>query len=127
MKAGAFVAALLGVAIVALSTLLFAAGRPQVPERFGRAAVVVQRPDAPWSSADAIALADRLRAIDGVADAVPDRDFYAQVVVDGRPRPARCARTAGPAPSSTTTGSGPERHRAATARSRWPGSRPARR
>lgn len=81
---GALVAAVIGVGVVALSTLLFAAGQPQVPGRLSGAAVVVRSPSAPWSSADV--LAGRLAAVDGVVAAVPDRDFYAQVVVGGRPR-----------------------------------------
>ena len=87
---GAFVAAVVGVTVVALSTLLFASGRPQVPDRLAKAGVVIQSQAAnassdlfvegvPWSSATAAGLAERLAAIDGVAAAVPDREFYAQV------------------------------------------------
>ncbi|MEJ3744457.1 FtsX-like permease family protein [Actinomycetes bacterium KLBMP 9797] len=93
---GAFVAAAVGVAVVALSTLLFASGQPRVPDRVAAAAVLVQGPVAdtpadpfpeprPWSSSAATGLADRLAAIPGVAAAVPDRTFYAQPVVEGRP------------------------------------------
>jgi putative ABC transport system permease protein len=87
---GAFVAAVIGVTVVALSTLLFASGRPHVPDRLANAPVLVQSRPAnvsadlfvegvPWSSATATGLAERLAAIDGVAAAVPDREFYAQV------------------------------------------------
>lgn len=95
--AGAVVAVAVGVALVALATLLFASGRPQVPDRLAAAAVVVQSPAAstpadpfppsrPWSSGVATELAGRLAGLPGVAAAVPDRTFYAQVLIDGRPR-----------------------------------------
>ncbi|MEV8516981.1 ABC transporter permease [Dactylosporangium sp. NPDC051484] len=94
--AGAFVAVAIGVTIVALSTLLLASGRPHVPDRLAAAAVVVQSPIArtpadpfpptrPWSSQTADELVRRLAAVPGVASAVADRSFYAQVLVGGRP------------------------------------------
>jgi putative ABC transport system permease protein len=87
--AGAFVAALIGVAAVSLSTLLLASGRAIVPERLAAAAIVVQSPiletpgdpfpeSKPWSSGTVAGLADRLAAIPGVLVAVPDRQFYIQ-------------------------------------------------
>ncbi|MET7394440.1 ABC transporter permease [Dactylosporangium sp. NPDC005572] len=87
---GAFVAVVIGVALVAASTLLLASGRARVPDRFAATPIVVAGPEAgtpgipfpparPWSSADAAALAARLAALPGVAEAVPDRTFYAQV------------------------------------------------
>jgi len=93
---GAFLAVVVGVAVVALSTLLFASGQPQVPDRLAAAAVLVGSPatttpadpfppSRPWSSPVAGGLADRLAAIAGVASAVPDRTFYAQAIIDGRP------------------------------------------
>lgn len=93
---GAFVAAAVGVGVVAVSTLLYASGAARVPDRLAAAAVIVQSPPAgatadpfpesrPWSSAAATGLASRLAAIPGVAAAVPDRVFYAQPVIDGRP------------------------------------------
>jgi putative ABC transport system permease protein len=96
---GAFVAVTVGVALVCLSTQLLAAGRPQVPQRFAAAAVVVASPDVatpadpfpeprPWSSATATELVERLATIAGVDAATADRTFYAQAVVDGRPDPA---------------------------------------
>ncbi|MFI6262231.1 FtsX-like permease family protein [Micromonospora sp. NPDC051006] len=95
-SAGAFVAVAVGVALVAASTLLLASGRPQVPDRLARAAVLVQSPPAhspadpfpptrPWSSAVATELGGRLAGLTGVVAAVPDRSFYAQPLVDGRP------------------------------------------
>ncbi|MBB5867150.1 putative ABC transport system permease protein [Allocatelliglobosispora scoriae] len=95
---GAFVAAASGVTVVALSTLLYASGQPAVPDRLAAAAVLVLSPAAgradefaesvPWSSARAAELVERLAAIDGVATAVPDRGFYAQLVLGGRPHTA---------------------------------------
>ncbi|WBB70704.1 FtsX-like permease family protein [Micromonospora sp. WMMD812] len=93
---GAFVAVAVGVALVAASTLLLASGQAPVPDRLARAAVVVQSPEAgspgdpfpptrPWSSAAATALAARLSGLPGVEEAVPDRTFHAQPLVDGRP------------------------------------------
>lgn len=92
----AFVAVALGVTLVAAATLLLASGRPQVPDRLARAAVVVQSPEAgasadsfvptrPWSATATAGLVGRLAALPGVAAAVPDRTFYAQPMVDGRP------------------------------------------
>jgi putative ABC transport system permease protein len=95
-RLGAFVAVLFGTAVVALTLTLLASAKPRVPDRFGAVTVAVRNPDAatpvnpfpesrPWSSAEAIALAGRLTAVPGVAAAVPDRRFYAQPVLDGRP------------------------------------------
>ncbi|MEU7839625.1 ABC transporter permease [Micromonospora sp. NPDC049114] len=95
-SASAFVAVAIGVALVAAATLLLASGRPQVPDRLARAAVVVQSPEAgasadafvptrPWSATATAGLVGRLAALPGVATVVPDRTFYAQPLVDGRP------------------------------------------
>ncbi|KKK04830.1 FtsX-like permease family protein [Micromonospora sp. HK10] len=101
-SAGAFVAVAIGVTLVAAATLLLASGRPRVPDRLAYAAVVVQSPDAgapadsfaptrPWSAARTAELTGRLADVPGVTAAVPDRTFYAQALVDGRP-PATDAR-----------------------------------
>ncbi|MEV6372492.1 FtsX-like permease family protein [Micromonospora musae] len=93
---GAFVAVAIGVALVAASLLLLASGRPQTPQRLAQAAVVVAGPDAaspanpfppdrPWSATRTQELVARLAALPGVAAAIPDRTFYAQPLVDGRP------------------------------------------
>ncbi|MFG1882801.1 FtsX-like permease family protein [Micromonospora sp. NPDC049102] len=95
-SASAFVAVALGVALVAAATLLLASGRPQVPDRLARAAVVVQSPEAgaspdsfvptrPWSAEVAADLVGKLTELPGVVAAVPDRTFYAQPLVDGHP------------------------------------------
>ncbi|MEV4618423.1 FtsX-like permease family protein [Asanoa sp. NPDC049573] len=93
---GSFVALTLGVGVLTASLVVFVSARPQVPDRLAGAAVVVQAPagaeDAdsyveyvPWPSARAEELAGALRGVPGVADAVPDRSFYAQLVQAGRP------------------------------------------
>ncbi|MER6946040.1 FtsX-like permease family protein [Nonomuraea sp. NPDC000554] len=94
--AGTFVALLLGVAIVAVtSTALLSAG-PRLPERLSRADVLVAAPaierpegnftpDRPWSPDQVESLQRALEAVPGVAVAVPDRSFYAQPVVGGTP------------------------------------------
>ncbi|WP_030487162.1 ABC transporter permease [Micromonospora chokoriensis] len=97
-SASAFVAVAIGVTLVAAATLLLASGRPQVPDRLARAAVVVQSPEAgasadqfvptrPWSASVAAQLVGQLAALPDVVAAVPDRTFYAQPLVDGRPAP----------------------------------------
>jgi putative ABC transport system permease protein len=93
---GSFVALTLGVGVLTSALVVFVSARPAVPERLAGAAVVVQAPagasDAdsfveyvPWPSARAEELAGELRGVPGVAAAVPDRSFYAQLVRDGRP------------------------------------------
>ncbi|MFI7661091.1 ABC transporter permease [Micromonospora parva] len=95
-SASAFVAVAIGVTLVAAATLLLASGRPQVPDRLARAAVVVRSPEAgasadqfvptrPWSATAAAGLVGRLSGLPDVVAAVPDRTFYAQPLVDGRP------------------------------------------
>jgi putative ABC transport system permease protein len=94
---GAFVAAAAaGVTVLTLATMLYAAGRPVVPDRVSAAAVIVQSPlvstpaepfpeSRPWTSAAVGGLAARLAAIPGVAAAVVDRTCYLQPVAGGRP------------------------------------------
>ncbi|MCG5435321.1 ABC transporter permease, partial [Micromonospora sp. PSH25] len=102
-SASAFVAVAIGVTLVAAATLLLASGRPQVPDRLTRAAVVVQSPEAgasadqfvptrPWSATVAAELVGRLAGLPDVVTAVPDRTFYAQPLVDGRPSAADTRR-----------------------------------
>lgn len=97
-RLGTFVAVVLSTAIVAAALLLWASGRPRVPDRFAGLSVVVQSPAAanpaeffaetvPWPAATAQELADRLRALPGVTAVVQDRPFYAQPVRSGRPVP----------------------------------------
>jgi putative ABC transport system permease protein len=93
---GTFVAVLLGTAILTLALTLLTSGSPVTPARFGDLAAAVVSPAVrtpadpfperrPWSSAAAEALAGRLATVPGVTAAVPDRTFYAQPVLGGRP------------------------------------------
>ncbi|MFI5916349.1 FtsX-like permease family protein [Dactylosporangium sp. NPDC051541] len=93
---GALVAVAIGVALVVLALLLLVAGRPKTPDRLAGAPVLVQAPQSgspaeafpptvPWSAAKADELSRRLDAVAGVALAVPDRVFYVQALVNGRP------------------------------------------
>ncbi|MET7945916.1 ABC transporter permease [Micromonospora sp. NPDC005324] len=102
-SASAFVAVAIGVTLVAAATVLLASGRPQVPDRLARAAVVVQSPEAsasadefvptrPWSATTAAEFVGRLGGLPDVVAAVPDRTFYAQPLVDGRPSAADTRR-----------------------------------
>ncbi|WP_433296691.1 FtsX-like permease family protein [Actinoplanes sp. CA-030573] len=95
-RLGAFVAVLFGTAVVALTLTLLASAHPRVPERYAATTIAVLNPrvatpadpfpeSRPWSSADAAVLAARLAAVPGVTAAIPDRRFYAQPVLDGRP------------------------------------------
>ncbi|HYN93809.1 MAG TPA: ABC transporter permease, partial [Pilimelia sp.] len=93
--AGSFVALCLGVALLSVGALLLTSARPQVPDRYAGAAVLVHSPavsqadamfteNRPWSPETTRSLVDRLGAIAGVAAVVTDRSFYAQPVVDGQ-------------------------------------------
>ncbi|GIF65551.1 ABC transporter permease [Asanoa ishikariensis] len=93
---GSFIALTLGVGVLTASLVVFVSAQPAVPDRLAGAAVIVQSPaggeDAeayveyvPWSTGRAEELAASLRAVPGVAAAVPDRSFYAQLVSAGRP------------------------------------------
>jgi putative ABC transport system permease protein len=133
---GAFVALSLGVALLTTTVLVLAGSRPQLPEAYAAAPVVVSRVDrasTPWSADEADELVRRLGAIPSVTAAVPDRSFYAQVVLDGR---AQGDPTGGPYGHGWSTarlagielaaGRGPERDGEVvlgTAYGRWPGDR----
>jgi len=93
---GSFVALTLGVGVLSATLVVFVSARPAVPPRLAGAAVIVQSPAAapdydtfveyvPWSSEVALSLAHALSGVPGVASAVPDRSFYAQVVSSGHP------------------------------------------
>jgi len=116
---GAFVAVALGVTVVACSSLLLAAGRPAVPDRLARAAVVVQSPTArvladpfpptvPWSTTASQDLAARLDALPGVAAAVADRMFYAQPAGDDRITEGHGWSSAGMSRARLVTGRPPQ-------------------
>ncbi|MEN3615536.1 FtsX-like permease family protein [Plantactinospora sp. ZYX-F-223] len=93
---GPFVALCLGVALMSMTALILVSAQPRVPDRYAGAEVLVAAPAVeaapgtfperrPWSPQRVAELTGRLAAISGVAAAVPDRSFYAQAVVDGRP------------------------------------------
>ncbi|MFE7525438.1 ABC transporter permease [Kitasatospora sp. NPDC057542] len=93
---GTFVALGLGVTILAMTALVLASAEPEVPRRYAGTRVVVQSPAVdqsdgtftpgrPWSRERTQELLRALAAVPGVARAVPDRAFYAQAVIDGRP------------------------------------------
>jgi putative ABC transport system permease protein len=95
-RLGAFVAVLLGTAVVALTLTLLASAKPQLPDRYVAIAVAVRSPSVttpadpfpesrPWSAAEAAAMTARLAASPGVTAAIPDHRFYAQPVIDGTP------------------------------------------
>ncbi|MFG2076151.1 FtsX-like permease family protein [Nonomuraea maritima] len=94
--AGGFAVLFLGMAMVSTSFLALTSSGAEVPDRLAGAPVFVSvpvlerddgnfAPDRPWSPETVAALEERLGAIPGVARAVPDRTFYAQPVIDGRP------------------------------------------
>ncbi|WP_144122493.1 FtsX-like permease family protein [Catellatospora sichuanensis] len=94
--AGTFAGLTLGVALIAMTLLVHVSAMPRTPQRLAAAPVLVHGPVAPdaagvgsgvrpWAGPDAVALAQRLAGLPEVAAAVPDRSFYAQLVVDGAP------------------------------------------
>ncbi|WP_432835116.1 FtsX-like permease family protein [Dactylosporangium sp. CA-092794] len=93
---GTFVALLLGVAVIAGCLSLWASARPRVPAELSAAEVIVAAPrydppgagfasHRPWSADEVDRLVTALARTPGVAAAVPDRPFYVQRLVDGRP------------------------------------------
>ncbi|GGK81411.1 ABC transporter permease [Sphaerisporangium melleum] len=94
--AGGFTVLVLGMTMVSMSVLALASAGARVPERLAGAPVFVSvpmpergdgdfAPDRPWSPDMVASLRERLAAIPGVAHAIPDRTFYAQPVIGGRP------------------------------------------
>ncbi len=93
---GAFVAVCLGVALVTMTMLVWASSTAKVPPRVDGAALVILAPQVPnendtpsdrkpWSATESAKLAGRLATVPGVAQAVPDRSFYAQATRSGAP------------------------------------------
>ncbi|MFE6498380.1 FtsX-like permease family protein [Kitasatospora sp. NPDC057738] len=93
---GTFVALGLGVTVLAMTALVLTSAEPEVPRRYAGTRVVVQSPAVdqsdgtftpgrPWSRERTRELLRALAAVPGVDRAVPDRAFYAQPVIDGRP------------------------------------------
>jgi putative ABC transport system permease protein len=95
---GSFVALMLGVLTLTMAGLLLTSAKPQPPQRFSAASIVVQSPDPqaaadtflprrPWSPTRVQRLVAELSAIPGVVAAIPDTPFYAQPVVGLSRRP----------------------------------------
>ncbi|MBC9727075.1 ABC transporter permease [Streptomyces sp. TRM68367] len=93
---GTFTALCLGVTILCMTALVLTSAQPEAPERYAGTAVLVQSPavdqsdgtfteNRPWSPERTRELVGQLGSVPGVSAAVPDRSFYAQVVIDGRP------------------------------------------
>ncbi|NUT33704.1 MAG: ABC transporter permease, partial [Hamadaea sp.] len=82
------------VAVLTVSGLLLLSAQPELPARYAGTPVLVRPvppadPEAftdprPWSADAADALAVRLARLDGVAAAIPEHGFYAQLVRNGR-------------------------------------------
>ncbi|MEO3811507.1 ABC transporter permease [Sphaerisporangium sp. B11E5] len=129
--AGGFVVLFLGMAMVSMSVLALASAGAEVPERLAGTPVfvsvpVIERgdgsfaPDRPWSPEAVTSLRERLDAIPGVAHAIPDRTFYAQPVIGGRPVAADRGyawSAAMLAPYTLTAGAAPREGEAALDRS----------
>ncbi|MFJ9124371.1 ABC transporter permease [Streptomyces sp. NPDC102340] len=93
---GAFVAVLVGVALITTTLVIHDSARAKVQPRYeGTAALALpkQAVDAdgspedrmPWSRSEAEPLVSGLAKVPGVAHAVVDRSFYAQAVKGGKP------------------------------------------
>lgn len=93
--AATFAALGLGTAISAAALTVHTQATPQAPPEYAAAGVLVQAPEAaadddpyaeylPWSVERADELAAAMAARPGVAAAVPVREFYAQLVLDGK-------------------------------------------
>ncbi|MER5952011.1 ABC transporter permease [Streptomyces sp. NPDC001904] len=93
---GAFVAVLVGVALITTTLVIYDSARAKVQPRYeGTAALALpkQAVDAdgspedrmPWSRSEAEPIVAGLAKIPGVADAVVDRSFYAQAIKNGKP------------------------------------------
>ncbi|MGW1616188.1 ABC transporter permease [Streptomyces sp. NPDC002285] len=93
---GAFLAVLVGVALITTTLVIYDSARAEVQPRYtGTAALALpqQAVDADgspedrmaWSKAEAEPLVAGLDKLPGVADAVVDRSFYAQAIKNGKP------------------------------------------
>ncbi|MGA5868875.1 ABC transporter permease [Streptomyces cinereoruber] len=111
---GAFVAVLVGVALITTTLVIYDSAEAKVQSRYeGTAALALPKRavDAdgspgdrmPWSEAEAEPIVSGLAKIHGVAAAVVDRSFYAQAIKDGGPVTDEGALEAGHGFSSTRT------------------------
>ncbi|WP_432925160.1 FtsX-like permease family protein [Microbispora sp. CA-135349] len=121
---GSLVALCLGTVILSATALLLTSAGPRVPERYAATPLLVRSPgtapageglfaeNRPWSPETVDSLVRALTSVPGVTAAVPDRAFYAQAVVGGRPAGAHEARgwsTAALAPYRLVAGRPPVR------------------
>ncbi|MFF3288914.1 ABC transporter permease [Streptomyces sp. NPDC003023] len=93
---GAFVAVLVGVALITTTLVIYDSAKAKVQPRYEAAVALALPPQAvdadgspedrmPWSKSEAEPLVSGLQKVPGVADAVVDRSFYAQAIKDGKP------------------------------------------
>ncbi|NEB11170.1 ABC transporter permease [Streptomyces coelicoflavus] len=93
---GAFVAVLVGVALITTTLVIYDSARAKVQPRYAGTTALALPPQAvdadgspedrmPWSASEAEPLVSGLEKIPGVADAVVDRSFYAQAIRNGEP------------------------------------------
>ncbi|MFI6062620.1 ABC transporter permease [Streptomyces sp. NPDC051286] len=93
---GAFVAILVGVALITTTLVIYDSARPDVQARYAGTAALALPEQAvdtdgspedrmPWSPSEAEPPLAGLDKVPGVADAVVDRSFYAQAIKDGEP------------------------------------------
>ncbi|MFG2622826.1 FtsX-like permease family protein [Streptomyces sp. NPDC048507] len=103
---GAFIAVLLGTALITTTLVLYDSSRPTVGPRYAATAALALAPQAlgpdggredriPWSPAEARSLAARLDGLPSVAAVVMDRSFYAQAVIGDAPVADEAALEAG--------------------------------
>ncbi|MEV7519283.1 ABC transporter permease [Streptomyces sp. NPDC091371] len=111
---GAFIAVLVGVALITTTLVVYDSSRPTVQPRYAGTAALALPPQAvdadgsradriPWSGAEAAPLLAGLDAVPGVAAVVADRSFYAQAIVGGEPVTDEGALEAGHGWDSTLT------------------------
>ncbi|MFE0699520.1 ABC transporter permease [Streptomyces sp. NPDC058872] len=93
---GAFVAVLVGVALITTTLVIYDSAKAKVQPRYEGTAALALPPQAvdtdgspedrmPWNASEAEPLVSGLEKVPGVADAVVDRSFYAQAIRDGEP------------------------------------------
>ncbi|MEU9197815.1 ABC transporter permease [Streptomyces hundungensis] len=93
---GAFIAVLVGVALITTTLVIYDSAKAKVQPRYeGTAALALPKQAVdvsgspedrmPWGTSEAEPLASDLKKVPGVADAVMDRSFYAQAIKSGKP------------------------------------------
>ncbi|MET7395061.1 FtsX-like permease family protein [Dactylosporangium sp. NPDC005572] len=125
---GTFAALAVGVAVISGSLALWASAQPRTPKPLAAAEVLIASPSydppeggfptyRPWSPEEVDELVARAGRAAGVAAAIPDRTFYVQRLVDGRPvgnardavHSGRGWASAGLSPYQLLQGSAPDR------------------